>query len=1095
MTANKLVLWYAGDFDRIADFMRPLLMEQKTPHVMAAHADGELPVCGVGSTILAMGGPVVNTLAEKGLVAKNRTVTSLRGGLTITGERRVFCTFDPAITFYDPTKATEIVWDFKLARRFLETGTTNPNVGAYRYVDDFTDALAFINDKYNKTKRRVPVSLDLETVGLDPYEPGKYIVSVSITHSAGMADVIRFEDAHDDRQPGYVEDFTPYLINEFLWHQMWELLNSPKIYLIGANLKYDLHWMGVHWGLGTADAFKLDTTIIGSCIDENRSNSLNNHAKIYTSMGGYDSAFNAKYDKSRMDLVPAEDLLPYAGGDTDACWQVAKAMHQEIRNDSRVHTFYTRLLHPAMTAFNVIEQQGWVINKDKLNILGGELDTILAGLLAELREFFPEHLKERHKKKAPLGDAIMLDYLFGKDGLNLKPVELTPTGLPTKKLTHIQTLAETNPELNEFVDKLKEYNSAHKTRSTYVTGFLKHLRSDGLFHPTYIFYKGDTGLDSEGGTNTGRLSAQNPPAQCMVGDTPVLTNEGYKRIDWLVANNGAGLQVLTHSGQYRDIIGVYENGTKPVRTITFANGSKITCTNNHPILTPSGWVDAQFLVKGDTGYARKSERKKTRVLSEREEDESLPNMGGHEVEVSGRKQQGLPALWRGWNNSCSPLGYLRKLFSGHGGATYTTAFYRSLPRLTGELRTPELSLGHAYPTTRQPKKYDFYNSQRPDQDTDRMGTPSEGVETDAILSVPQGVASHRDSRASKKAGFEQTEITSIEVEGMHQETFDLTIDRCHSFVANDIVVHNTVPKHTKWAKPLRRCYPPPKETGKKFVILKADYSQGELRIAACVAKCTPMIKGYKTGQDLHLIGGANAKGVSIKEALKYEKYVNEVINPKLAKDVDLTATEKERLDFYKTMRQGGKASNFGFLYGMGPTGFVTYAYDTFGVHYSIEEAEQARENFFHLYPQLLDWHRRQIAFAKKHGFVISPLGRKRHLPLINSPDNATSSKFGRNAINSPVQATLSDMGLLAISILHRKYPELRMWGMTHDDTGFYIPEDELVPWARRIRQVMENLPLRSWFGWKHQLPFPVDMELGTDNLGDLIDYREPAHDV
>ena len=274
------------------------------------------------------------------------------------------------------------------------------------------------------------------------------------------------------------------------------------------------------------------------------------------------------------------------------------------------------------------------------------------------------------------------------------------------------------------------------------------------------------------------------------------------------------------------------------------------------------------------------------------------------------------------------------------------------------------------------------------------------------------------------------------------------------------------------------------------MILKADYSQGELRIAACIANCKPMIEGYRKGQDLHLIGGANAKGVSLTEAFKYEKYVKEVLGQKLAAGEELTAKEKERLKFYSEMRQGGKASNFGFLYGMGANGFVTYAYETFGVHYTKSEAEQARENFFVLYPQLVDWHKQQVAFAKKNLYVISPLGRKRHLPLINSKDNEVSSKFGRNAVNSPVQSTLSDMGLLAISILHQKYPELRMWGMTHDDTGFYLPEDEVPMWAGRIREVMENLPLKEWFGWSHQINFPVDMEIGHDNLADLIDFDE-----
>ena len=52
----------------------------------------------------------------------------------------------------------------------------------------------------------------------------------------------------------------------------------------------------------------------------------------------------------------------------------------------------------------------------------------------------------------------------------------------------------------------------------------------------------------------------------------------------------------------------------------------------------------------------------------------------------------------------------------------------------------------------------------------------------------------------------------------------------------------------------------------------------------------------------------------------------------------------------KADRQMAKAVSFGFLYGQSAKGFVAYARTTYGLIFSLEEAEQLRENFFAAYP-------------------------------------------------------------------------------------------------------------------------------------------------
>lgn len=80
---------------------------------------------------------------------------------------------------------------------------------------------------------------------------------------------------------------TKRLKEPLLREQLAFLLNSPKVKMKGANFKYDLHWFHVRAKMACSN-FVFDT-IVGSLLDENRSNSLNTHVKIYVpALAGYD---------------------------------------------------------------------------------------------------------------------------------------------------------------------------------------------------------------------------------------------------------------------------------------------------------------------------------------------------------------------------------------------------------------------------------------------------------------------------------------------------------------------------------------------------------------------------------------------------------------------------------------------------------------------------------------------------------------------------------------------------------------------------------------------------------------------------------------
>lgn len=167
-------------------------------------------------------------------------------------------------------------------------------------------------------------------------------------------------------------------------------------------------------------------------------------------------------------------------------------------------------------------------------------------------------------------------------------------------------------------------------------------------------------------------------------------------------------------------------------------------------------------------------------------------------------------------------------------------------------------------------------------------------------------------------------------------------------------------------------------------------------------------------------------------------------------------------------------------------GFRQYAYTTYGVSMTDDEAFTKREAFFSLYSKLPEWHEEYKMFAKRWGYVRSPLGRVRHLPLIGVRDRSIVSQCERQAINSPIQSCLSDMMMLAIALVDREFGEqVQTCMMCHDSLVAYVRAEDAEVWAKRVKCVLENLPLKEYFGWVPQLTFVADAEIGVDNFAEL----------
>lgn len=162
------------------------------------------------------------------------------------------------------------------------------------------------------------------------------------------------------------------------------------------------------------------------------------------------------------------------------------------------------------------------------------------------------------------------------------------------------------------------------------------------------------------------------------------------------------------------------------------------------------------------------------------------------------------------------------------------------------------------------------------------------------------------------------------------------------------------------------------------VLVKADYSQIELRIAAVVANERGMLEAYRQGQDLHTFTAARVLG-------------------------------KPLADVSKGDRQLAKALNFGLLYGMGAESLRSYARTHYGLELTPQDAVRLREGFFRAYPGLRRWHRSQ---PQGETPVSTLTGRRR------VTDRYTEK------LNTPVQGTGADGLKLALALLWERRERL-----------------------------------------------------------------------
>jgi DNA polymerase I-like protein with 3'-5' exonuclease and polymerase domains len=269
-----------------------------------------------------------------------------------------------------------------------------------------------------------------------------------------------------------------------------------------------------------------------------------------------------------------------------------------------------------------------------------------------------------------------------------------------------------------------------------------------------------------------------------------------------------------------------------------------------------------------------------------------------------------------------------------------------------------------------------------------------------------------------------------------------------------------IPKRGPLAKTIRKLF----VASPGYTFVSADASQAEIRWAAFLAQEQNMIDIYRAGGDIH---ASTAEAVLGKPRAEM--------------------TEEE----FKSARQKGKAIVFGFLYSAGALTFQRVAKTDYGVDLTEKQAQEFREGFFNAYPAIQEYHYKVKRECHRDGYVMSPLGRVRHLPEIHSRDDTIVRRAERQALNHAIQSVSSDTVLLScLEIMKVVDPiECRPVLFIHDELTFEVRIDLVDKYAPIIKHHMINPPLKQ-FGVELNLPLESDCKVGP-SLADMVDWKEP----
>lgn len=268
-------------------------------------------------------------------------------------------------------------------------------------------------------------------------------------------------------------------------------------------------------------------------------------------------------------------------------------------------------------------------------------------------------------------------------------------------------------------------------------------------------------------------------------------------------------------------------------------------------------------------------------------------------------------------------------------------------------------------------------------------------------------------------------------------TYNLTVAQTGRLSSVDPNLQN-IPIRTELGREIRTAF----VADPGNMLVSADYSQQELRLAAYLSGDQELIDMFNRDVDVHAATAAQIYG-------------------------------RELEDVTKNMRRDAKVVNFGVMYGLSPHGLSAAT----GMTY--EQAKHFIQKYFEVRPKLLEYIESVKEQARKDKYVETILGRRRPTPDVHSSNFAVREAAMRAAVNMPFQGSAADIMKLAMVKVGEKLQDTncKILLQIHDSLIVECPESEAEATAQTLKETMENV---------HPLPIKLTVDATTGkNWGEL----------
>lgn len=249
-------------------------------------------------------------------------------------------------------------------------------------------------------------------------------------------------------------------------------------------------------------------------------------------------------------------------------------------------------------------------------------------------------------------------------------------------------------------------------------------------------------------------------------------------------------------------------------------------------------------------------------------------------------------------------------------------------------------------------------------------------------------------------------------------TFSQTVVNTGRLASSNPNLQN-IPNRTEIGRKIRSCF----VARSGYKIVAADYSQMELRLLASVANVKALKEAFEHGIDIHTATAARVFNLP-----------------------------PEQVD--REHRNRAKAINFGIVYGISQFGLAKQ------INTTKEIAKQYIDSYFAAMPEVKTYMDKTIDFARRHGYVLTPLGRKCSVPGINDKNHRISSFAERAAINAPIQGGAADIVKIAMQNVYRLLKsrgyDARLLLQVHDELVLEVSENQVPEVSLMLQSEMEK---------------------------------------